>query len=198
MEYRHQDHGGKAAGKADIIEVHAALHTEGPQGKRRDHKAYQHPQKKAQDRVIGVVLGEADEADQGAQGGGHEPCVDAGGIGDSPGLGGKKGAQDDGPDVEKILPEKGESGNEPQGGQGAAVPIAPRQAKDGQGGEDHQGGVHQGRPHASQGNIVGNEDALGGEDGEKPFPDVGGSIQQKGKKDQKGAVTQAQGKNIFA
>ena len=186
---RHQDEGHQAAGKAHVIQVHAVLDLIGIGGQGRHDKTDADAHQAAgQSGPPAVVQG--DVADHRGQGGGQQAHWGVLAHGLPAAFGVEKGAQQDGPDVDKVLAEQGEAGHQPHHHRGKAVEgLAGAPQDQGADGGD-QGGVDQGGSRSRDEHIVGDQSVLCKDDGGQAAENIDRSVHDQSKQGEEGGVGQ--------
>ena len=102
------DHGRQPAGEAHVVEVHAVLHLIGVGGQGGHQKTDGGAGEDTGHGGVQAAL-QRDVADQGGEGGGHQPDGGVFSKGLPPAFGVQPGAQQDGADVGGVFPKEGEA-----------------------------------------------------------------------------------------
>ena len=192
----HDHHSEKAAGKPHVVEVHAVLDLvgvgrEGGQDETDDH-AGKNPQGQA-----GVDTAKTHVAHQRRQRRGQQGHRRMLGKGLPLVLGVEPGAQDDGPDVEEVLPEEGEARHQPHLHHGKAVEGVFGQLDEADGQDHHKARVHQRRTHAADGHVIRNQQVLHGDDMVEADGDLHRIVQQDAQQDHDAGHSYGAGKNFL-
>ena len=194
-QHRHDHHSQKPAGKAHVVEVHAVLDLIGVSRQGGQQEPQQKPRSEGQGQRR-VDRAEGQEADEGREGCGEEAHPGILGEGLLLVAGVAPGAQQNGRDVEKVLPEKGEARHQAQLHQGEAVVGVARDLDNEDRDQRHKARVHQRRADTREVEVIRDEKVLLRHDGAQTPEDLRRGREQEAQADKaygEGEANQEQG-----